>query len=90
MLNKPVVDLVNELHWLGRRLAVLRRLYQSYELILTRVLQRQRLLRDEARSRHPRMPPGHIIQRESELSSNCENSVGVRLNSAAVARSKGC
>ncbi|GAQ10775.1 hypothetical protein ALT_8096 [Aspergillus lentulus] len=86
MLNKPVVDLVNELHWLGRRLAVLRRLYQSYELILTRVLQRQRLLRDEARSRHPRMPPGHVIQSESELSSNCENSVGVRLNSAAVAR----
>ncbi|GIK04445.1 hypothetical protein Aspvir_008528 [Aspergillus viridinutans] len=86
MLNKPVVDLVNELHWLGRRLAVLRRLYQSYELILTRVLQRQRLLGDEARSRHPRMPPGLIIHRESELSSNCENSVGVRLNSAAVAR----
>ncbi|KEY82784.1 hypothetical protein BA78_4925 [Aspergillus fumigatus] len=86
MLNKPAVDLVNELHWLGRRLAVLRRLYQSYELILTRVLQRQRLLRDEARSRHPRMPPGHVIQSESELPSNCENSVGVRLNSAAIAR----
>ncbi|KAF4252946.1 hypothetical protein CNMCM8714_006934 [Aspergillus fumigatus] len=58
----------------------------SYELILTRVLQRQRLLRDEARSRHPRMPPGHVIQSESELPSNCENSVGVRLNSAAIAR----
>ncbi|GIJ83863.1 hypothetical protein Asppvi_002694 [Aspergillus pseudoviridinutans] len=86
MLNKPVVDLVNELHWLGRRLAALRRLYQSYELILTRVLQRQRLLCDEARLRHPRMPPGLIIQSESELSSNCGNSVGVRLNSAAVAR----
>lgn len=86
MLNKPAVDLVNELHWLGRRLAVLRRLYQSYELILMRVLQRQRLLRDEARSRHPRMPPGHVIQSESELPSNCENTVGVRLNSAAIAR----
>ncbi|KAJ8228442.1 hypothetical protein LV156_007779 [Aspergillus fumigatus] len=58
----------------------------SYELILTRVLQRQRLLRDEARSRHPRMPPGHVIQSESELPSNCENTVGVRLNSAAIAR----
>ncbi|RLL92992.1 hypothetical protein CFD26_100450 [Aspergillus turcosus] len=86
MLNKPVVDLVNELHWLGRRLAVLRRLYQSYELILTRVLQRQRLLRDEARSRHPKMTPAHVIQREPEMSSNCANSVGVRLSSAAVAR----
>ncbi|RHZ46669.1 hypothetical protein CDV55_100792 [Aspergillus turcosus] len=86
MLNKPVVDLVNELHWLGRRLAVLRRLYQSYELTLTRVLQRQRLLRDEARSRHPKMTPAHVIQREPEMSSNCANSVGVRLSSAAVAR----
>ncbi|RHZ43210.1 uncharacterized protein CDV56_100933 [Aspergillus thermomutatus] len=78
MLNKPIVDL-------------------SYELILTRVLQRQRLLRDEARSRHPKMSPGHIIrggealrfsalQREPELWTNSENSVGVRLSSAAVAR----
>ena len=49
MLERPHVGLVDELHWLGRRLAVLKRLYQSYDLIMTRILDRQRLLRDEAR-----------------------------------------
>ncbi|KAJ5204496.1 uncharacterized protein N7498_005375 [Penicillium cinerascens] len=53
MLHRPVVDLINELHWLGRRLAVLKRLYQSYELIIRRLLQRHRMLRDEARSHQP-------------------------------------
>jgi hypothetical protein len=36
------------LHRIGRRLAVLKRVYQSYEQMITRILQRQRLLRDEA------------------------------------------
>lgn len=99
MLTKPAVDLVNELHWLGRRMAVLKRVYQSYELVLTRVLQRQRLLRDEARA-HPRMVTGHALRENeagnlqhpalqknpSDLSTSSDNSVGVRLNSAAVAR----
>ena len=49
MLQRPEVGLVDELHWLGRRLAVLKRLYQSYDLIMTRILERQRLLRDEPR-----------------------------------------
>ncbi|KAJ5179270.1 hypothetical protein N7492_002480 [Penicillium capsulatum] len=100
MLDKPVVDLVNELHWLGRRLAVLKRLYQSYELIMSRVLQRQRLLRDEARSTHP--PPlsfgatfGEMEfadMRQSSLLSNgslpgtSDKPVGILLGSSAVAR----
>ncbi|KAJ5929918.1 hypothetical protein N7466_005411 [Penicillium verhagenii] len=100
MLDRPIVDLVNELHWLGRRLAVLKRLYQSYELIMRRVLQRQRLLRDEARSTHP--PPlafgatfgdiefadmrqGSLVSYGS-LSDRKDRPVGVILSSAAVAR----
>ncbi|KAJ5917722.1 hypothetical protein N7454_010097 [Penicillium verhagenii] len=100
MLDRPIVDLVNELHWLGRRLAVLKRLYQSYELIMRRVLQRQRLLRDEARSTHP--PPlafgatfgdiefadmrqGSLVSNGS-LSDRKDRPVGVILSSAAVAR----
>lgn len=51
MLKRPQVDLVNELHRLGRHLAVLKRIYQSYDLIVTRILKRQRLLREEARIR---------------------------------------
>ncbi|KAL4976317.1 hypothetical protein BDW66DRAFT_135164 [Aspergillus desertorum] len=93
MLNKPVVDLIDELHWLGRQLAVLKRLYQSYELIMTRLLQRQRLLQDEARSNHQRAPFGHTLDAEfhrqmtgSFTASTPETSVGVRLSPPAVAR----
>ncbi|KAE8145999.1 ADP-ribosylation factor [Aspergillus avenaceus] len=99
MLTKPVVDLVNELHWLGRQLAVLRRLYQSYELIMMRILQRQRLLHDEAKSNHPPLPIGHIfgetevtdirqptLQSSLSFSSIPDTSVGVQLSSPAVAR----
>ena len=100
MLNKPVVDLVNELHWLGRRLAVLKRLYQSYELIMRRLLQRQRLLRDEARAAPPApLSFGNTFgemefadMRQSSLVSNgsfqgtSNKTVGVLLGSAAVAR----
>jgi hypothetical protein len=63
MLERPQVSLVDDLHWLGRQLAVLKRVYQSYELIITRILQRQRLLRDEARLAmdRPFVPePDHI------------------------------
>ncbi|PYH95975.1 ADP-ribosylation factor [Aspergillus ellipticus CBS 707.79] len=98
MLSKPVVDLVNELHWLGRRLAVLRRVYQSYELIMTRVLQRQRYLRDEARSNRPPFTIGqsfgdhdtidarHSTTQSFSLSALPDATVGVQLSSAAVAR----
>lgn len=99
MLNRPVVDLVNELHWLGRRLAVLRRLYQSYELIMTRILQRQRLLRDDARSQQRPISMGNIFSepefselRQSTMQqsqvglANFNDSVGIQLSSAAVAR----
>ncbi|CAL5871156.1 uncharacterized protein PFLUO_LOCUS5402 [Penicillium psychrofluorescens] len=100
MLNQPEVNLVNELHWLGRRLAVLKRLYQSYELIMRRLLQRQRMFRDELRQAPP--PPlsygttfGDIEfsdLRQSSLVSNpsqpgiTDKPVGVHLSSAAVAR----
>lgn len=100
MLDKPVVELVNELHWLGRRLGVLKRLYQSYELIMQRVLQRQRLLRDEARGTQQRpIPRGatfeeveYVERRQESLMSSSslpftnDKPVGVLLSSAAVAR----
>ena len=49
MLTVAKVDLVDNLHQIGRRLAVLKRVYQSYEQMIARILQRQRLLRDDAR-----------------------------------------
>lgn len=101
MLDRPVVDLINELHWLGRRLAVLKRLYQSYEFIMRRLLQRQHMLRDEARPFQTSVPYGYgdslgevedLNMRQSSLASpfsgpnTADRSVGVRLSSTAVAR----
>jgi len=51
MFDRAKVDLMGSLHLIGRRLAVLKRIYQSYDLIITRVLERQRTLSDEARLR---------------------------------------
>lgn len=97
MLDQPEIDLVNELHRLGRRLAVLKRLYQSYELIMQRILQRQRMLRDAARSSHPQALTLGTTFGDSEFadlrqsslvnnSSNGDRPVGVQLSSSAVAR----
>ena len=98
MLHRPAVGLVDELHWLGRQLAVLKRVYQSYELIMTRLLQRQRLLRDEARSLERSLSRGNLFgdhefaelrrstMQSSFAMSNTQDSVGVKLSQAAVAR----
>lgn len=98
MLSRPVVDLVNELHWLGRRLAVLKRLYQSYELIMMRILQRQRTLREEARPPTHHFSMGHVFEdpefaemRQSTMQSglglaNVQDTVGVQLSQVAVTR----
>ncbi|KAJ9389459.1 hypothetical protein DTO063F5_1952 [Paecilomyces variotii] len=99
MLDKPDVDLVSELHWLGRRLAVLKRLYQSYETIITRILQRQRVLRDEAHS-HPNafLTGSNISDGDPQdwlhlppgnglnIASGIDAPPGVLLSSAAVGR----
>lgn len=92
MLKKPVVGLVDELHWLGRRLAVLKKVYQSYELIMWRILQRQRLLRDEARTNRPSIRIGSTFVDSDDLRqpfgdiSTYDTTVGVQLSSSAVAR----
>ncbi|KAI2791363.1 hypothetical protein POX_c04221 [Penicillium oxalicum] len=100
MLDRPVVDLVDELHWLGRRLGVLKRLYQSYELVMRRLLQRQRLLRDEAKAFKPQgfsigntfsesdlteLRQGGLVSEGSPFGLH-DKPVGVALSSAAVAR----
>lgn len=53
MVERAQVQLIDDLHKLGRQLAVLKRIYQSYDLIVNRVLKRQRLLREEIRNAQP-------------------------------------
>ncbi|KAJ5889056.1 hypothetical protein N7495_009097 [Penicillium taxi] len=100
MLDRPIVDLVNELHWLGHRLAVLKNLYQSYELIMRRLLQHQSSLHDEPHQplsigstfHNPDEPEVYLHERKSSIISHASfqvtsnRSIGVRLSSGAVAR----
>lgn len=41
-MDRPALEYVAELHHVGRQLAVLKRMYQSYEIIIERVLERKR------------------------------------------------
>jgi gluconate kinase len=49
MLERARVELIDDLHRLGRQLGVLKRLYQSYQLIVNRIVKRQRRLQEEKR-----------------------------------------
>ncbi|KAI9763886.1 MAG: hypothetical protein M1835_007699 [Candelina submexicana] len=42
-LDKPALEHIEELHHVGRQLAVLKRMYQSYETIIERILERKRI-----------------------------------------------
>ena len=42
MFQKPQLDLIQQMHQYGRQLAVLKRMYQSYALIIQRILDRQK------------------------------------------------
>ena len=44
MFTKPQVPLIQRLHQYGRELAALKRMYQSYALIIDRILDRQKPL----------------------------------------------
>ena len=41
-MKRPNVKLVGELHRIGRQLATLKRMYQSYNLIIDRILEKQK------------------------------------------------
>ena len=46
MFEKPAVELIENLHRVGQHLVILQRLYQSYALIVDRILERHRLVDD--------------------------------------------
>ena len=47
MFQRPKVELIESLHLIGRRLNVLKLMYQSYELIGQRVVEHDRMVRDQ-------------------------------------------
>ena len=42
MMQRPNVELVGELHSIGRQLALLKRMYNSFNLIIDRILEKQK------------------------------------------------
>jgi hypothetical protein len=92
MLVKASLTHVDQLHHIGRQLAVLKRVYQSYDLIIQRVLKKQEATlaslknshimsgAESLASVHPvNDPPGHMIAEADSL-------LGVSLSSAARVR----
>ncbi|MCJ1308049.1 hypothetical protein MMC25_001699 [Agyrium rufum] len=72
MFDSARLEHVNTLHHYGRQLAVLKKIYQSYNRIIDRVLERQKVLKSE---------PDSNPSDDTNL-----NSYGVRLPTAATVR----
>lgn len=86
MFTKPQVPLIQKLHQYGRELAVLKRMYQSYELIIERILDRQKPLHsgkgDPSSIRGGR---SEVSPSEGEFTSRLQT-FGAPLSSAATVR----
>ena len=64
MFERPEVDHIDKLHHFGRQLAVLKRIYQSYALIIERILDRQRLPDTSAKSTHNHFASHRALEHE--------------------------
>ncbi|KAF6234413.1 hypothetical protein HO173_007446 [Letharia columbiana] len=86
MFTKPQVPLIQRLHQYGRELAVLKRMYQSYALIIERILDRQKPLHSSTgdpssvRDNH-----GEALISEGQVTSKIQT-FGAPLSSAATVR----
>lgn len=86
MFTKPQVPLIQKLHQYGRELAVLKRMYQSYALIIERILDRQKPL-DSSTGDPSSMNGSHSQTLISEGAVTSEiQSFGAPLSSAATVR----
>lgn len=83
MFTKPQVTLIQKLHRYGRELAVLKRMYQSYALIIERILDRQKPLHSS--TGESSSESGHYIE-ASTLDMSKVQSFGAPLSSAATVR----
>jgi hypothetical protein len=94
MFESAEVNLIRSLHLVGRRLTILKLMYQSYDLIVSRILQRQRFLKTTATPLLSQMPFGVDDDECFRISRGIEESVtpgedkvtNVCLTSSAVFR----
>ncbi|KAL8793541.1 MAG: hypothetical protein Q9195_003914 [Heterodermia aff. obscurata] len=82
MFQKPAVEHIEKLHRLGQQLSVLKKIYQSYALIIDRILERQKPV-DLSNSTH--LLKEHIDDDKSKLTAQTR-SYAVNLSSAAIVR----
>ena len=73
MLQRPGIELIKGLHQTGRQLAVLKRMYQSYALIIRRILEKQKPFKE---SRPSQLKDDFTAVRASDYSSDL-NSQGM-------------
>ena len=86
MFTKPQVPLIQRLHQYGRELAVLKRMYQSYALIIDRILDRQKpLYSSPGESSTMSGSHGEAMILEGQVTSQVQT-FGVPLSSAASVR----
>lgn len=86
MFTKPQVPLIQRLHQYGRELAVLKRMYQSYALIIDRILDRQKPLYSSSGERSSLSDShGEAMILEGQLTSQSQT-FGAPLSSAASVR----
>lgn len=100
MMKRPNVELVGELHSIGRQLALLKRMYNSYNLIIDRILEKQKPI-DNSIERRPSskdmnggqpLDGGPLVTREITADprrlddSGAPQTLGVRLSEAAAVR----
>ena len=86
MFTKPQVTLIQRLHQYGRELAVLKRMYQSYALIIDRILDRQKpLYSSSGEPSSMSGSHGEIMMLEGERTSRVQT-FGAPLSSAASVR----
>lgn len=76
MFEKPDVGRIEKLHRIGRQLAVLKRMYQSYSIIIDRILERTKTA--------SHLPSAIVEQDTANFIST--STFGVTLNSNAVVR----
>ncbi len=86
MFTKPQVPLIQKLHQYGRELAVLKRMYQSYALIIDRILDRQKPLYSSTGDQSGMSGShGETMILEGQVTSKVQ-SFGAPLSSAATVR----
>lgn len=91
MLVKAELSHVDRLHHIGRQLAVLKRVYRSYELIIDRVLKKQEATLASLKNSHVVSGVDSLASSVPQVGSSphvpeAESLLGVSLSSAARAR----